>query len=96
MGKKIEWLSGEGEHYAYMTLEEQEPEAGEDTFLYPVFTDVSSIRRDTVDFLIECMTETYLLNSQGEYLGWDDGDEYLDALPIMFRANGSVSAHPVP
>lgn len=83
MSKKVEFWSGNGDHLAYMTLEEVVPEEGEEPFLWPVFTEVSG--PESEEWLLDLVGGVLVQNDKGELLTWDDGDEYIDWMVTEFR-----------
>ena len=88
MSKKVEWFTGDGVHLAYMTLEEQVPEEGEDSFMWPVFTDLD--KPETEEWLLEAVGDVLVLDDNFEPLLWEDED-YLDFMTREFRP-GALTA----
>jgi len=90
--KKVEWFTSDGDHLAFMTIEEQVPEEGEDSFMWPVFTEVATLPNypDIEEWLTDIVGGVEVLDEKGNMLVWEDED-YLDYMIKEFRP-GALTA----
>lgn len=89
--RRVELQNGDGEHLAYMTLEEVTPEPGEDSFMYPSFTEISG--ELTEEELYDFIGELTVQDDEGAPVTWDDED-YLDWLCVELKGGGGRQAAP--
>jgi hypothetical protein len=80
MGKVVFRDGDTSKVVAVVTIETAVPEEGEDPISYPVVTE-----SDNTLYWEDLLDQLIVLDDMGEELVWDDGDEYLKALPNEFR-----------
>jgi hypothetical protein len=88
MGDKVEFFTSDGEHIAYMTLEEVVPEPGEDSFMWPAFTELR--KPEDEEYLLDIVGSVEVFDENMDYVDWEDED-YLEYMVAEFRP-GALTA----